>query len=378
MFRKKQEELMGGGRPSERRFLVTVNVSTSMFPLWQGIGRCESFDQKIPTVTPSELRPTRLNYIGPIRPQCWIGLSLSIVTSPHLFALTVKGDVLLFGTGVLSLYPYIQFTLPNTMFHTGTILRRTLASPTVMVLELDVPSIPSFLPGQWVDFVVPSHTWMGGFSIASSPRDLPKITLAIKRSSHSPATWVHEESKIGQEVQVRVGGTCVLLPPLSEASEEYSIDSSPSRVFLAGGIGISPILCQYREFLHHRANIQVSSTTTTTGPPTKFLYTVSDETELVFADELRRLAQSGQVLNPNDEMIFSITQKEYWSADADSKFKDVVNLKTGRIMNPFLTNQTQDSVYYICGPPSMIDDAVTFLTDDREVDPSNIHYEKWW
>ena len=259
-----------------------------------------------------------------------------------------------------------------TMYHTGKILRRTLASPTVMILELDVPTLPFFRPGQWVDFVVPSRNWIGGFSIASSPNDLPNLTLAIKKSSHLPATWVHEESRIGEEVQVQVGGTCVL-SPLSTTPEEFR--NAPPSVFLAGGIGISPILSQYREFINHRANLVNS---TTSGPAAKLLYTVSDETELVFAEELLGLATSGVGLNANDEMIFSVTQAAQWSMDAHRAYGHAVTLATGRIMRSFLGKQARSSMFYLCGPSGMLDDAVAFLQDASGVDPSNIHYEKWW
>jgi ferredoxin-NADP reductase len=258
------------------------------------------------------------------------------------------------------------------MYHVGKILRKTLASPTVMVLELDVPTIPSFLPGQWVDFVVPSLPWIGGFSIASSPKDLPNLTLAVKKSNNSPATWVHEESRIGEEVQVRVGGTCVL-SGISSSAEDFLI--SPPRVFVAGGIGISPILSCYTEFLEQRASLSNSNSS---GPAVKLLYSVSDETELVFADTLVRLKKSCNSMNSDDEMIFSITQAKRWSVNASRKYSDDVQLATERIMHSFLGDQTQNSIFYLCGPPSMLDDAVAFLMETGGVEPSNIHYEKWW
>jgi ferredoxin-NADP reductase len=68
------------------------------------------------------------------------------------------------------------------MFHAAKLTRKYLASPTVMIVELNVPTLASFDPGQWVDFVAPPHDWVGGFSIASPPSDLPQLTLAIKKS----------------------------------------------------------------------------------------------------------------------------------------------------------------------------------------------------
>lgn len=278
------------------------------------------------------------------------------------------------------------------MYHVGTIVRKRQASPTVMVLELVVPTLSSFLPGQWVDFVVPPHPWIGGFSIASSPRDLPNLTLAIKRSNHAPATWVHEESQVDHEVHLQVGGTCVLPPVASTGlanADRNEFLSSPPRIFCAGGIGISPVLSQYREFLTQRDSFGATTRTGTLGgPPAQFLYTVSNPSELVFANELAELAATlGKSSNhPADRMVFAITQTSEWSNDDGIPMKhkypptssSSVELKTGRVMKPFLDEAPKESIFYLCGPPGMMDDAVSHLTTVNGVDPANIHYEKWW
>lgn len=255
------------------------------------------------------------------------------------------------------------------MYHVGRIIRKTLASPSVMVLDLNVPGLTSFLPGQWVDFVVPPHQWIGGFSIASSPRELPKLTLAIKKSNHSAATWVHEKSQVDQEVHVQVGGTCVL-PPL-----DTTILSPSPRIFCAGGIGISPILSQYREFLSQRAILTSSKAP---GPATRLFYSVSQQSELIFGDELARLVKQAKETHGEDQMIFSLTQAKHWDPAAESTFGDAVELKVGRAMKEFLNNVPQDSIFYLCGPPGMLDEMVEHLVQSRNVQPSNIHYEKWW
>ena len=209
------------------------------------------------------------------------------------------------------------------MFHTGKIIRRSLISPTVMILDIDVPSLTTFLPGQWVDFVAakPNNDWVGGFSIASSPRDLPKLTLAVKNSDHDdpPATWVHnnDRSAVGVPVEVRVGGDCVL---------EEKMPLRPS-VFCAGGIGISPIISQYREFLFLRDTIAAptsSSTDTDTDTDTDisietattmFLYTASSAEEFVFGEELAELSQQG-CKKGHDRMVFALTNKQTIENDA--------------------------------------------------------------
>lgn len=165
-----------------------------------------------------------------------------------------------------------------------------------------------------------------------------------------------------------------MLPPISSPIEEFL--QSPARVFLAGGIGISPVLSQYREFLDQRASI--TTAVKETCPPTKFLYCVSHEHDLVFADELVYLAKSDMFLDSIDTVHFSITQGQQWSSSAYSRYGHPIELSTGRTMRSFLSQQPQNSIFYLCGPPGMLDDAATYLKDGRGVDPRNIQYEKWW
>jgi len=174
------------------------------------------------------------------------------------------------------------------MFHAGKIIRRFRSSPTVMMLDIDVPSLTSFRPGLWVDFVAKPNEWIGGISVASSPRDLPTITLAVKNSKDLPATWVHDDdrSSVGLPVEIRVGGDCVL---------DEKLPLRPS-IFCAGGIGVSPILSQYREFLFLRDKKTNPLSAANTGietAATMFLYTVSSATELVFGSELAELSRQG-------------------------------------------------------------------------------------
>lgn len=254
------------------------------------------------------------------------------------------------------------------MFHAGRILRRSRISPTVMLLDIDVPSLESFLPGQWVDFVAKPNKWVGGFSIASSPRDLPRITLAVKKSTDIPATWIHDGGKCseGLSVEIRVGGDSVL---------DERLPLRPA-VFCAGGIGVSPILSQYREFLFLRDHKNTLSDTNrkTATASTMFLYTASSAQELVFGSELAELSREGSKAG-SDKMVFALTKE---TSNISSDMPSHIECRTGRILTEFLGETPDDANYYICGPPSMIDDAVHHLTDVRTIPREQIYYEQWW
>jgi ferredoxin-NADP reductase len=103
-----------------------------------------------------------------------------------------------------------------------------------------------------------------------------------------------------------------------------------------------------------------------------FLYSVSTQDELVFADELAELASGSN--NSLDKMIFTLTKSSEWKPT--SNYRNV-ELRTGRMMKPFLDAAPTDSTFYLCGPPAMIDDAVSHL-ETNGVPSSSIRCEKWW
>lgn len=265
------------------------------------------------------------------------------------------------------------------MFHAAQLTRKHLVSPSVMLLELNVPSLQTFHPGQWVDFVVPECDWVGGFSIASSPIILPKVHLAIKKSNAIPSSWVHRDAVVGAEINVRVGGSCTL--------KEEENDIHKPAIFCAGGIGISPMIGVYRQYLALRRRKQVNT------PQAMFLYSVSSEEELVFGTELLALfnnksegtrTRTDHMCEATDRMVFTLTQ-EQWNLERnvlifggkDNENTNGIELKTGRILKSFLDDAPKDGTFYICGPPAMNDDAVSHLKE-KGITSDRIRYEKWW
>lgn len=242
------------------------------------------------------------------------------------------------------------------MYLPGRIIAKRAASPTVTLLDLCIPSLQTFKPGQWLDFRIPTADWIGGFSIASSKIQNNAIQIAVKESkTHAAAQWVTNESTTGDDILVQVGGTCVLHPDAS---------SSPA-VFVAGGIGISPLLGLYR---HHVAEKR---------PPVTFYYSVPKQEEIVFRDELLELRRR----DDGDSLTITLTQ-ESWkgSGTVNSPTSNGVHHQVGRTMTEFLDRTLHDSssaIYYICGPPTMQDEALAQLRRNN-VPSDRLVYEKWW
>lgn len=91
---------------------------------------------------------------------------------------------------------------------------------------------------------VPGIDQVGGFTLTSTPSQAqprsdpshkPFLELAVKKSpDNPPAAWLWQdpENVIGQEVQVRVGGSFVWPP------QEIEYSDIKRAVFIAGGVGI--------------------------------------------------------------------------------------------------------------------------------------------
>lgn len=82
--------------------------------------------------------------------------------------------------------------------------------------EHDPSAVFTYKAGQWVDFIIPNVDSVGEFSFISSPEEvppgsecssLPWFDLAVQKSAHPSAAWVHsDQCHAGAEVEVRVGG----------------------------------------------------------------------------------------------------------------------------------------------------------------------------
>lgn len=226
------------------------------------------------------------------------------------------------------------------------IARITQATPTIKAFELEVDD-PGFkyLPGQWVEVstVIDGDTKTSGYSITTSPTQKGVVGLAIKTSSTHPVTrWLHE-AREGDTLNITRGqGPFVFLPDMGE-----------DIVLIGGGVGVTPLLSIFRYV--RDASPETHAT---------LYYSVSEPAEILFREELELTARQ----HNNLSLEITVTQPcEGWRG------------QTGRINKHKLAalNAAPDALFYLCGPPGMVDDMEKFLRD-LGVPPSRIIFEKWW
>ena len=225
-------------------------------------------------------------------------------------------------------------------------------TPTVKSFTLDLRGRElGFRAGQWVDFFVrlDGAEAIGGYSITSSPSAQDSVGLAIRRDeSHHPVTnWLHEEARVGDAVEISLGGDFF-----------YTPDMADSITLIGGGIGLTPLMSVLR------AADEAERPTRAT-----LIYSASTPSELLFRRELEEMARR----NPLLRLAFTITRP------GGSPGAEPWEGRVGRIDADLIRAESDapDSLFFVCGPPAMIRDIIQALIS-LGVPPSNIRYEQWW
>lgn len=192
-----------------------------------------------------------------------------------------------------------------------------------------------FKPGQWVDVYVPiSGKNLTGYTVISSYQNTDFFELAIRRSDEHPVThYMHNKIIDSADIKISKAQGRFFLPAELHTNKIN---------FIAGGIGITPILSMMRSLPKNNY---------------KLFYSVSKKSEILFPEEL------------TSRGVLTATQEEGpdWRGER------------GRIDLEFLKRHGAEftSPFFICGPPAMIDNIKSQLMAFG-VQPKNIHHEKWW
>lgn len=236
---------------------------------------------------------------------------------------------------------------------------KTLGPVKLLRLEVKDHNF-TFKPGQWVDFNISGVTPFTGYSMVSPPSLLASsnvLDLAIKYSDYPPTLWVHEKCKLGDKVDIRVGGDFYYISPSP---------TSPSKIndvlLLAGGVGINPLYSILQHYLEQD------------DPERKItlLYSAKSPAELVFMDDILKLTNEYK-------SCFTAT---LFSTQHAILQTEMSHIKEGRIaendIKEALSKINKASVeVFICGPPGFLDLMETFCLS-QGLQKDQILYEKWW
>ena len=166
------------------------------------------------------------------------------------------------------------------------VARRTTGAEGVAVLELRDPSgaeLPAWSPGAHVDLKLPGGM-VRQYSLCGDPRDRSVWQIGVLREpeGRGGSAYVHDEVLEGMEIDVR------------GPRNNFELAPSPKYVFIAGGIGITPIL-------------PMAAAAEEAGAEWEFHYGGRTRTSMAFLETLDELeAATGHglriTLHPQDEV----------------------------------------------------------------------------
>ena len=162
----------------------------------------------------------------------------------------------------------------------GEVTERLEETRRVRTLVLAVPEWPGHLAGQHVDVRLTAedgYQAQRSYSISSPPDEQDRLALTVERIDDGEVSpYLVDELTTGDKLELRgpIGGYFV-----------WSMDAGGPLLLVAGGSGVCPLMAMIR----HRA-------ARASHVPTRLLYSSRSLEDVIYRDELDRLAARGDGL----------------------------------------------------------------------------------
>ncbi|MGY1845245.1 PDR/VanB family oxidoreductase [Modestobacter sp. SYSU DS0875] len=161
------------------------------------------------------------------------------------------------------------------------VTRRTVGAEGVVVLELQDLSgadLPAWAPGAHIDLLLPGGV-VRQYSLCSDPDDRSRWQIGVLRepAGRGGSAYVHDQLVEGSEVDVR------------GPRNNFPLEPAPRYVFIAGGIGITPIM-------------PMAVAAEQAGAEWEFHYGGRSRTSMAFLDTLQAACGPRLTLHPQDEV----------------------------------------------------------------------------
>ena len=264
----------------------------------------------------------------------------------------------------------LRNTLRKLLKHSGTVLKQgllcssTVPGKVMITFETKVidiidraPGVKSFRfrPDERLDFKPGQFFFVGimidgaertkHFSFSNSPTEKGYIEFT-KRLTGSEFSNALDRLKPGDWVRIKA--------PMGK----FTYDGTPRKIaFLSGGIGITPIrsICKFISDKGVDSDIVL-------------LYGNNTERDIIFKEDLDKIAASGKRLKITYTLISSDIDKNTWQG------------RTGYINKAMIEEEAPDYIertFYICGPPVMVEALKEILNKDLEIPGEKIVTENF-
>jgi len=227
---------------------------------------------------------------------------------------------------------------PRIEWRTATVVGMTRETKLTCTVTLDVPGWPGHQAGQHVDVRLTAEDGYQAersYSIASPP-EARQLALTIERLDDGEVSpYLSEQLRIGDSLELRgpIGGYFV-----------WNTTLGGPLLLVAGGSGIVPLMAMLR----HRQAARSG-----TGAPAKLLYSSRTWDDVIYRDEIARLAES----DPTLAVAHTLTREKSatWSG---------YNRRIDRAMlTEFAFGVAEHPRIFVCGPTPMVESVANALVD---------------
>jgi benzoate/toluate 1,2-dioxygenase reductase subunit len=199
------------------------------------------------------------------------------------------------------------------------------ASVAKLVLEFPDGIDFSFRSGQYVRIKIPGAAEWRSYSMASTPRDLPRMDFLVRIIPGGLVSeYLRERCRAGDEITVDGPMGSFILHP-----------GRAPQIFIAGGTGLAPILAMLDEIRYRPGPRPRMLLSFGCGSEREFFYREEIELRRWWMPELRVILSADQVDNSESGLL---------------QGTPVAALSAERIDDP-------QTAAYLCGPPPMIEAA---------------------
>lgn len=230
-----------------------------------------------------------------------------------------------------------------TGFVSVPVLATVAETEEIRTFRMKRPPGFTFQPGQFamVKVQIDAKPIVRCYSIVSAPAETGFIEIAV-RNQGLVSNHLHSTLRPGVTIDVRGPGGAFVLPA-----------GGRPVVLIAGGIGITPLLCMLRHSLATDPSRQVT-----------LLLSAKTAAHVPFLDELRLQDRR----HPSFRFVIALSRGSddpaFYSGRIDKRLIETV------------VEHVRDSVYMMCGPLAMIDDTKQLL-ESMGVPSGQIHFEKF-
>lgn len=216
----------------------------------------------------------------------------------------------------------------------ATLKNRQIIAENTLLATFATETTATFKAGQFVLIALinpPYQDEKGSeryFSIVNSPNNKKEISITT-RLRDSAFKKSLSEIPYGTQIEIKMIGGVFTLPD----------DSGRPVVFITGGIGITPFMSMLRLANENNFPHKIS-----------LLYFNRTKESTAYLEELELLEKE----NPNFNLILIMTEDNNWQGEK--------NLVSADLIKKYFSDYP-NNVYMVAGPPKMVQDVTTVLTD---------------